>query len=107
MERMSVTTVKEVVARRRQDYDQAGRQEKASILNDLQHLTGYHRKSLVRLLHEEERPGHGARVAPQRCPILRPGGYLIPNAANTEKGGQGGQERGLGNRPREATNGLW
>ena len=55
MDRMSVASVREVVARCRHDYEQAGRWEKASILSDLQELTGYHRKSLVRLLGQDER----------------------------------------------------
>ncbi|MBI3948627.1 MAG: transposase family protein [Armatimonadetes bacterium] len=61
---MSVATAREVVRRRRADYLKAEtRAEQARILDELVGLTGYHRKSLVRLLS-----GPDAAKPPSRPP---------------------------------------
>lgn len=47
---MSTSTVMEIVRRKRKEYKKARKREKIQILNELEVLTGYHRKSLLRLL---------------------------------------------------------
>ena len=59
---MSTSTTREIV--RRKEYLKAGKVEKKKILDKIQGLTGYHRKSLVRLLRED--------VAQRNTPIHRP-----------------------------------
>ena len=61
---MSTPTVREIVRRKRKEYLKARKTEKRQILDEVEELTGYHRKSLVRLLREG--------VAPRRTPIRRP-----------------------------------
>ena len=61
---MSTPTVREIVRRKRKGYLKARKAEKRRILDEIQGLTGYHRKSLVRLLREG--------VAPRNTPIHRP-----------------------------------
>lgn len=60
---MSTLTVREIVRRKRQEYLRAGKAEKRRKLDEVEALTGYHRKSIVRLFGE--RPG------PRRAPIRR------------------------------------
>ena len=62
---MSAATAREVVRRRRAEYEKAkGREDQGRILDELAELTGYHRKSLVRLLS-------GADAA--KAPVPPPG----------------------------------
>jgi hypothetical protein len=49
MERMSASTVMEIVKRKGKEYRRARKAEKGRILDEVERLTGYHRKSLVRL----------------------------------------------------------
>jgi hypothetical protein len=56
MKRMSKSSVTEIVKRKRKDYKRASREEKGRILNELEELTGYHRKSLGRLLRQSGKP---------------------------------------------------
>jgi len=60
---MSTSTVREIVRRKRQEYLRARKAKKRLILDEVEALTGYHRKSLVRLFGE--RPG------PRKAPIRR------------------------------------
>lgn len=46
---MTTASVREVVRRRRKEYGKATKSQKKGILNEVQELTGYHRKSLVRM----------------------------------------------------------
>ena len=64
MDKMSAPTVREIVRRKKKEYLKAGKGEKVRILNEVQELTGYHRKSLVRLLVE----GIGSKMGAIRRP---------------------------------------
>lgn len=55
---LSQRSKREVIERRRHHYLHAGRKEKARILDELEELTGDHRKSLIRAL----RQGYTQRV---------------------------------------------
>jgi len=59
---MSTLTVREIVRHKRKEYLRARKSEKGRILDEVQELTGYHRKSLVRLFLG----GIGPRGAPIR-----------------------------------------
>lgn len=72
---MSTLTVREIVRRKRQEYLRAGKAEKRLILDEVEALTGYHRKSLVRLFLE--RPGR--RNAPIRRPRASTYGAILPH----------------------------
>ena len=61
---MSTLTVREIVRRKRKEYLKARKAEKRQTLDEVEGLTGYHRKSLVRLFVW----GVGARNAPIRRP---------------------------------------
>lgn len=61
---MSTFSVREIVRRKRKEYLKAGKATKKRMLDEVEELTGYHRKSLVRLFRE--------RVAPRKTPIRRP-----------------------------------
>ncbi|MDO8683928.1 MAG: transposase family protein [Armatimonadota bacterium] len=54
---MSTSTAREIVRRKRKEYLKSAKAEKKRILDEVQELTGYHRKSLVRLFLEEARTG--------------------------------------------------
>jgi hypothetical protein len=75
MERMSTLTVREIVRRKRQEYLRAGKAEKRLILDEVEVLTGYHRKSLVRLFLEQP----GRRNAPIRRPWASTYGPILPH----------------------------
>jgi hypothetical protein len=75
MERMSTLTVREIVRHKRKDYLRARKAEKRRILDEVQGLTGYHRKSLVRLFLE----GVGPRSAPIRRPRASRYGVILPH----------------------------
>jgi hypothetical protein len=75
MERMSTLTVREIVRRKRQEYVRARKAEKRRILDEVEALTGYHRKSLVRLFLERPRP----RKAPIRRPRASTYGPILPH----------------------------
>jgi hypothetical protein len=69
MERMSTSTTREIVRRKRKEYLSSGKAAKKLILDELEALnliqgTGYHRKSLVRMF----RGGVKRRNAPIRRP---------------------------------------
>lgn len=64
MKRMSTPTVREIVRRKRKEYLKARKAEKKRILDEVEVLTGYHRKSLARMLREG--------VKPRNTPIKRP-----------------------------------
>jgi len=61
---MSTSTTREIVRRRRKEYLRSGKAAKKLILDELEELTGYHRKSLVRMF----RGGVKRRNAPIRRP---------------------------------------
>jgi len=70
---MSAATARELVRRRRAEYAKAKtRAERARILDELAALTGYHRKSLLRLLN-----GADAAKPPSRPPGRRPRYVLV------------------------------
>ena len=54
---MSRSTAREIVRRKRKEYLRAEKRKKKQILDEAEELTGYHRKSLVRLFLEEARTG--------------------------------------------------
>lgn len=64
MEKMSTTSVREIVRRKRREYLKGRKSEKRLMLDEVEGLTGYHRKSLIRLFME------GART--RKAPIRRP-----------------------------------
>jgi hypothetical protein len=49
MEKMSTSTTREIVRRRRKEYLGSTKAGKRRILDEIEELTGYHRKSLVRM----------------------------------------------------------
>ena len=49
MEKMSTSTTREIVRRKRREYLGSSKSAKKRILDELEELTGYHRKSLVRM----------------------------------------------------------
>jgi hypothetical protein len=53
MEKMKASAVREIVRRKRKEYQKATKGEKMRMLDDVQTLTGYHRKSLIRLFVED------------------------------------------------------
>jgi len=61
---MSTSSVREIVRRKRRGYLKARKGEKKRILDEVQELTGYHRKSLVRLFLQG--------VSPRNAPIRPP-----------------------------------
>jgi len=61
---MSTSSVREIVRRKRKEYLKARKAEKKRILDEVEELTGYHRKSLVRLFLGD--------VSPRNTPIRRP-----------------------------------
>ncbi len=60
---MTTASVREVVRRKRKEYGKATKSEKKLVLSEVQGLTGYHRKSLVRLFAKG--------VPPARSPVRR------------------------------------
>ncbi|HEX3000469.1 MAG TPA: hypothetical protein VHR86_09575, partial [Armatimonadota bacterium] len=80
---MSVATVKEIVCHRSMDYRKAGKLEKARLLDELVQLTGYHRKSLVRILSAKEpQPAEKTdRRRGSRYAMVRPLLYQIWDAS--------------------------
>lgn len=72
---MSTLTVREVVRRKRQEYLKASKGEKRQILDEMEALTGYHRKSLVRLFLGKA----GTRKAPIRRPRASAYGPILPH----------------------------
>ena len=66
MEKMSTPTVREIVRHKRKEYLRAGKAQKKRMLDELEGLTGYHRKSLVRPFGEGV--GKDRRLSP--CPHL-------------------------------------
>ena len=48
-------SIREYVARQRERYDNAGNSEKGRILDEVVTVTGYHRKSTIRLLSKQKR----------------------------------------------------
>ena len=62
---MSTSTTREIVRRKRREYLRSAKGAKKLILDELEELTGYHRKSLVRMLR-------GGAGPPRRTPIRRP-----------------------------------
>lgn len=68
---MSVATVKEIVERWRHEYDEAGKAGKSAILGELQRTTGFHRKSLLRLLAK------GAAVPAEKVDRRRGSRYAV------------------------------
>ena len=71
---MSTLTVREIVRRKRQEYLRARKAEKRRILDEVEVLTGYHWKSLVRLFLEEG----GPRSAPIRRLRASKYGAILP-----------------------------
>jgi len=61
---MSASSVREIVRRKRKEYLKARKAEKKRILDEVEELTGYHRKSLARLFL--------GGVSPRNAPIRRP-----------------------------------
>ena len=72
---MSTLTVREIVRRKRQEYVKARKSEKKRILDEGEVLTGYHRKSLVRLFSEVP----GRKSAPIRRPRVSIYGSILPH----------------------------
>lgn len=64
MEKMSTSATREIVRRKRKEYARCGRAGKKLILDELEELTGYHRKSLVRMF--------GGGVGRKKSPIRKP-----------------------------------
>ena len=52
MEKMSTSTTREIVRRKRREYLGSSKSAKKRILDELEELTGYHRKPLVRMFLE-------------------------------------------------------
>ena len=72
---MSTSTVREIVKRKRREYLRARKAEKKRILDEVQSLTGYHRKSLIRLFLV----GVGPRKAVVRRPRASKYGAILPH----------------------------
>ncbi len=72
---MSTLAVREIVRRKRKEYLRARKAEKRRILDEVEGLSGYHRKSLVRLFLE----GVGSRKAPVRRPRDTKYGVILPH----------------------------
>lgn len=72
---MSRSTVREIVRRKRKEYLRARKAEKGRILDEVEGLTGYHRKSLVRLFLERA----GSRNAPIRRPRSSRYSSILPH----------------------------
>jgi hypothetical protein len=63
---LSQRSKREVIERRRQQYLHGGRKEKTRILDELQELTGDHRKSLIRVLRQGYQQRADRRGRPRR-----------------------------------------
>lgn len=72
---MSTSAVREIVRRKRKEYLKASKGEKKRILDEVEELTGYHRKSLVRLFLK----GIPARKTPIRRPRARKYTPVLPH----------------------------
>ena len=59
---MNRQSIRDYILRQQQRYHKANRTEKGRILDEVVAITGYHRKSAVRLLSGRSRGGRGARV---------------------------------------------
>ena len=60
--RVGPQAIREYLARMRERYEQARREEKGRLLDEVCEVTGYHRKAVIRLLRRgEPRRGHRAR----------------------------------------------
>lgn len=69
---MSPRSVREYVAALRSRYRAAGRPTKSRLLDEAERITGYHRKTLIRLLGPPREPRRGPRGRPRRYgPELR------------------------------------
>ena len=58
---MTKASIKEYVEAVRWRYLKSPKREKGTILNEFTKVTGYHRKTAVRLLHQMNRPGSGKK----------------------------------------------
>jgi hypothetical protein len=74
MEKMSTSTTREIVRRRRREYLRSAKAAKKLILDELEELTGYHRKSLVRMFLA----GVPKRNAPIRRPRAKKYAVILP-----------------------------
>ena len=59
---MNRESIREYVARQRDRYEKADRTEKGTMLDEVEAVTGYHRKSAVRLVSVRSREAKGGRV---------------------------------------------
>ena len=59
---MNQKSVQEYVARQQERYQKAGKGEKGRILDEVEAVTGYHRKSVIRALSGHRRESKGGRV---------------------------------------------
>ena len=59
---MNQKSVQEYVARQQQRYVKADKGEKGRILDEVEAVTGYHRKSAIRALSDRRRGSKGGRV---------------------------------------------
>jgi len=71
MEKMSTSTVREIVRRKRKEYLRAAKGERSRMLDEMEELTEYHRKSLVRMLIEGV-PRKNAPVRRSRASTYEP-----------------------------------
>jgi len=74
--KMSQITRQEVLLRKRERYERAGREHKSKIIDELVDLFGYHRKAAIRAL---KKPGGGrSAYAPGRPKEYDPAKLLVP-----------------------------
>ena len=59
---MNRASIRKYIDRQRHRYRRASRAEKASIIDEVTAVTGYHRKSVLRLLSGRRREARGGRV---------------------------------------------
>ena len=63
--RVGPQAIREYLARMRERYEQARREEKGRLLEEVCEVTGYHRKAVIRLLRRGE-PRRGCRRQARR-----------------------------------------